>query len=86
MKLVYIRGRKTNFNFMPFAKVVHPDTAKDISIDQVRFYDDEHLRFTKHDVSFKSAMRIIRKQNYPKGTVVHLMNWYVGLADILVII
>ena len=96
MHIVSLRGKHTNFNFMPFAKVVYPETVQEVSLwsartnastcNILRFCEDGTLRFNKRNVSFKAALRKIRKQNYRKGTVVHLLNWHVGYSDLLVYI
>lgn len=89
MKLVYLKGKRADYGFMAFAKVVYPETVEYLNEKNkknLRYYVDENLRFYRREVSLKAALRRIRKQNYEKGTVVHLINWYVGNADILVII
>ena len=86
MKLVYLKGKRADYGFMAFAKVIYPETVKDRNKKTLEYIQDEILRFYKREVSLKAALRRIRKQNYEKGTVVHLLNWYVGHADILVYI
>ena len=86
MKLVYLKGKRADYGFMAFAKVVYPETVKNRNTKHLKYFEDEVLRFYKREVSLKAALRRIRKQNYEKGTVVHLIKWYVGYADILVYI
>ena len=93
MKLVYLKGKRADYGFMAFAKVIEPETitrfAKSDKINMrnfLKYRSDSVLRFYKREASLRSALRRIRKQNYEKGTVVHLISWYVGHADILVFI
>lgn len=86
MKIVYLKGKRAKFGFMPFGKVIFPESVEIHSKKILRFLEDDTLRFYKREVSLKAALRRIKQQKYEKGTVVHLLNWYVGYADILVYI
>ena len=86
MKLVYLKGKQANYGFMPFGKVIFPETVKERDKRTLRFIEDKTLRFYKREVTLKAALRRIEKQHYEKETIVHLINWYVGYADILVYI
>ena len=86
MKIVYLKGKRATFGFMPFGKVIFPESVEMYSKKILQYINDDMLRFYKHEVSLKAAIRRIKQQKYEKGTVVHLTNWYVDYADILVYI
>ena len=84
MRVVYSKGKRSRHKFMVFSKVLRLCKMK--FLDALTYNGFEDLRFYKHDVSLKAALRRIKKQNYPKGTIVRLVNWYCGYADVYVFI
>jgi len=86
MRIAYLKGRKSRHTFMAFGKVVTSEHAKNIPVDKLKYYEDETLRFYKRYNSLKTILRRIRKQNYPKGTVITVFNWYAGYADVQIFI
>ena len=84
MRIVYSKGKRSRHKFMGFASVLCLYKMK--FADALTYQAFEDLRFYKRDVSLKAALRRIKKQNYPKGTIVRLFNWYCGYADVCVLI
>ena len=77
MQIVYRNGKKSKHGFMPFGHVVPPVyTWK-------RMHD---IRFYKRKNTLKAVLRRIEKQNYEKGTTICVPSWYVGYADLYVIV
>lgn len=60
--------------------------GSDFPLRKRKYVREEVLRFTKRYNSLKAILRRIEKQNYEKGTIVFVPNWYVGYADITVIV
>ena len=77
MQIVYGKGKKSKHGFMPFGDVVPPAYV------WKRMHD---IRFYKRENTLKAVLRRIQKQNYEKGTTIYVPSWYVGYADLYVIV
>lgn len=93
MKIIYGKGKKSKHGFMPFAKVTYKeDLMYDISnarwyTDSEGFVDDyKRLPVTKRMQTLKTILRKVRKMNYPKGTRIVIVSWFVGYADVMIIV
>lgn len=86
MSIRYLRGKKSRNSFMGYGNVVFPETVAKTSPSAIKYLEDESIYFYRHEISLRACLRRIKKHNFPKGTIVHLYNWYVGYADVLVFI
>ena len=87
MKIMYSKGKRSDHTFMPFAKVTAPENYNSkLSVKILRFYGDNTFRFYRRKNCLKTILRLTRKQKYPVGTLVVVPNWYVGYADLVIII
>ena len=78
MQIEFGKGKKSKHGFMPFGKVAPPG---------IPFYmSKETIRFRKRKNALKAVLRKIEKQNYEKGTTIYVPNWYIGYADLYVIV
>lgn len=87
MHIVYLKGKRSKHSFMPYGNVSRPGSyGSDFPLRKRKYVREEALRFTKRYNSLKAILRRIEKQNYEKGTVIFVPNWYVGYADVAVIV
>lgn len=74
MQITFGKGKQATHGFMPFADVYFPDQK------------ETKLRFYKRKNTVKAILRRVEKQKFPKGTVLKIPNWFVGYADLIVVI
>ena len=87
MKIMYSDGKRSNHVFMPFAKITDPENYDHkLPASVLRYFEDDTFRFYQRKNCLKTVLRLIRKQNYPVGTLVVVPSWYVGYADLVIII
>lgn len=91
MRVIWGKGRRSRHSFMPIAKVTYKE---DPLYDFKSWYSDSegvvegYRRFcaTRRTQSLRSILRRVRKMNYPKGTRIVISNWFVGYADVMIIV
>ena len=85
MQIVYGKGKKSKSRFMSCGYILQSDV--DIPLFKKSWIDGDILDFGKRETTtLKTILRKIKQQNYEKGTVIRILNWYVGYAELYVIV
>lgn len=94
MRVIWGKGRRSRHNFMGFAKVTYKEDPRyNIPYSKWKYIDSEgivenykHYKATRRKQSLRTILRRIRKMNYPEGTRLVFFNWYVGYADVYIVV
>ena len=93
MRVIWGKGRRLRHSFMPFAKVTYKEDPRYDRPYYIWYSDSEGIvegyrkfRPTRRMQSLRSILRRVRKMNYPEGTRIVLRNWYVGYANVMIIV
>lgn len=84
MQIVFGKGKKSKHGFIPVGYIAQPET--DAPLYARDYMSEEIIRFYKRKNTLKAILRRIEKQNYEKGTTIFVPNWYVGYADLYIIV
>ena len=84
MQVVFGKGKKSKHGFMPFGNILPSGTEVPLHIK--KYMCEKRIRFCKWENTLKAILRKIKKQNYEKGTTIYVPSWYIGHADLYVIV
>lgn len=98
MKIIFTEGHKAEYGFMGYGQVLRMENynrarerypeIKPFS-NKFRFrigLSTNEVYFHKYESSLKSICRKIKRMNLSKGTVIFVHNWYIGYANVYIIV